>query len=774
MFENLPPLHRPTHDADTPRRRALNALGTVLGTLPPPWRVLRDASPSGEGAGLGVRFVALHPNLGIALVDLAPARPKAALAPLRSLLARGNGAIFTTREPPIASVLLARDELPLAAARVEASLAELPPSGIANPAWPEIAIALVTASYPHMMPTDGGRRAIASSGYAAQSNAAQRAPEAPVEAPPPPRQEPPRRAAPVAPATPPAGSRESAPQAPTHTAEAPSTAPEKAAARFGLGTSPIDVPRIDVPQFDPRRLDHGALEVPPASIETPIATSAPEAPQASANAAPPSEGEQPTETAPKPETVETPQPDGRQASRRKRAASARNSRSRRNDPKPSVELPQIEIPHPELSGNGEAWMSQDRAAPGEPRFDVPRIDVLQPPPSQPILERAEAPRRPREAPSLRFDRSPEGNPASDEPAFGPRTSGAAEPKPPHLRLVAERDPVAPWPDDKRGTRGRKRGRPMLWVVGGTLSVILAAVLAYPHQTSELGGNTHLTQASPPTNEPASGAQQAAIAPSPAPEPAPQQAETTPAQAAPAPQPAPSPPTETAEAKPIAPQQSAQSNPAAPPHAATILPPVATLPDTLPEKSIAAARHAAPAPQAPQATREAAATPAPAPKPTAEAKARPAHAPKLAKVRRNAPEIAREAEAEITPKPAPAARRGVPPKASAPTIASAAIHPRDDDTQLAAPSGQSANSGAATVMIDGTPYVAGREPHFLGSLASPAELASVPAPVSANPQAEASPTTSDSPPAGPLPPSTDFAITPHGIMTPSGVVTPFGK
>ena len=101
MFENLPPLHRPTHDADTPRRRALNALGTVLGTLPAPWRVLRDASPSGEGAGLGVRFMALHPNFGIALVDLAPARPKAALAPLRALLTRGNGAIFTTREPPI-------------------------------------------------------------------------------------------------------------------------------------------------------------------------------------------------------------------------------------------------------------------------------------------------------------------------------------------------------------------------------------------------------------------------------------------------------------------------------------------------------------------------------------------------------------------------------------------------------------------------------------------------------------------------------------------------
>jgi hypothetical protein len=785
MFENLPPLHRPTHDADTPRRRALNALGTVLGTLPPPWRMLRDASPSGEGAGLGVRFVAIHPNLGIALVDLAPARPKAALAPLRSLLTRGNGTIFTGREPPIATVLLARDEIPLAAARVEATLAELPPSGIANPAWPEIAIALVTASYPHMMPTDGGRRAIAASGYGSQPNAAQRTPEAPAEAPPP-RQETARSAAAstqAAPAAPPAGSRESTERRPAY-AKTPSPtpeAPEKAAARFGAGTPPIDVPRIEVPQFDPRRPDHAALEVPPAAIETPVAMGAPEV--SSADAAPPSEGEQRSEAPPKPETVETQQLDARQAARRKRTASPRNSRSRRSDPKPSFELPQIEIPQPDLNGGGEAWISRDRSAKGGPRFDLPRIDVPQPP-SQQFQEGTET----GEAPPPRFDRLPEGHPASEESASGLRGTGAAEPKQPHLRLVAERDPIAPWPGDKRGTARRKRGRPMLWVVGGTLSVIIAAVLAYPHFVGEPVDSTHLTQTSPAPSGPAPGPEQAATASPVAPEaaqqqaestpaqaaPAPQQAENTPAQAAPGPQSSPSPPTETAEAKPVAPQQSEQSNPAAAPHAATILPPVATLPETLPEKSIAEARHAVPAKPAPQATREAAATPAPAPKPAAEAKAKSAHAPKLAKARRNAPEIAREAEAEIAPKPVPAPRRGVPPKASAPAIASAAIHPRNDNEQQAAPSDNSDSSDAAIVTIGGTSYVAGREPHFLGSLPSPAELASAPASVSASPQADASPAASDSPPAGPLPPSTDFAITPHGIMTPSGVVTPFGK
>src|SRR5690348_9701765 len=387
MFENLPPLRRPPHDADTPRRRALNALGSVLGTLLAPWRVLRYTSPSGESSGDGVRFIALHPNFGISLVDLAPARPKAALAPLRALLTRGNGTIFTAREPPIASVLLARDELPLAAARVEAALAELPPSGIANPAWPEIAIALVTASYPHMMPTDGGRRAIAPSAYASQPNPAQRAPEAPAEAPPP-RAEASRSApAAAAEAAPPTGPRESA--------EPPSAVPqtpEEAATRIGTGMPPIDLPRIEVPQLDPHRPDHGTIEVPTASIETPIATGAPDAPQASADAAPPSEGEPPAEVPPKPETSETPPPEARQASRRKRGPSSRNSRPRRPDPKPFFALPQIDIPHPNLGGSVEPWMSQDRAAPGEPRFDLPRIDVPQPS-SQAFSEQADAPRR---------------------------------------------------------------------------------------------------------------------------------------------------------------------------------------------------------------------------------------------------------------------------------------------------------------------------------------------------------------------------------------------
>lgn len=773
MFENLPPLHRPTHDADTPRRRALNALGTVLGTLPAPWRVLRDASPSGEGAGLGVRFMALHPNFGIALVDLAPARPKAALAPLRALLTRGNGAIFTTREPPIASVLLARDELPLAAARVEASLAELPPSGIANPTWPEIAIALVTASYPHMMPTDGDRRAIAASAYASPPNPTQRAPEAPAEAPPPRREAARTAPASAAAAAPPAATRESAAPAARPAAAPPSPAPEtpeRAAASVSPGMPPIDLPRIEVPQLDPHRPDRGALEVPPAAIEIPVATApAPEAPPASGGADAANEDEQPTD-APKPETSETLPPEARQAARRRRAASPRNSRSRRPEAKPSAELPQIEIPRPDLNGGGEAWLSPEHAASAEPRLDVPWIDVPQPP-SQPIPEGVEAQSMSGEAPPHpRFERSRDETPAGASEGLG--QTGSAEPRPPRLRLVAERDPVGPWPDNRRSTNGRKRSRPVLWVVGGTLSVIIAAVVAYPHLAGEPVDVTQMTQASPAPSAPASGSQQDASNASPAPEAVPQQAENAPVKAAPAPQPSPSPPTETADAKPVAPQHAEQSNPAAAPHAATILPPVATLPETLPEESIAAAKPpAAPAKQATQPTREAAATPAP--KPATEAKAKPEHAPKLAKTRRAAPEVTREAEAEIAPKPAP--KGGVPPKASGPAIASAAIHPRDDNPGQDTPSNQTDKSDASTVMIGGTSYVAGREPHFLGSLPLPAELASAPVPVSVTPPADdAPPATSDMPPAGPLPPSTDFAITPHGIMTPSGVVTPFGK
>lgn len=147
MFENLPPLHRPARNLDSPRQRALDVLGATLMTMPAPWTVLRDRLAASVGSGLGASFAALHPKLGIALIDLAPARPKNAIQSLRALLAGSGKEIFTAREPPIAAVLLARDEIPLAAARVEAALAALPPAPVWDEAWPDAAVALLKAEY---------------------------------------------------------------------------------------------------------------------------------------------------------------------------------------------------------------------------------------------------------------------------------------------------------------------------------------------------------------------------------------------------------------------------------------------------------------------------------------------------------------------------------------------------------------------------------------------------------------------------------------------------
>lgn len=159
MFQNLPPRHRPTDSSGTPRQRTLVALGAALGTLPAPWRVLRDNGSPADGSSLGASFIALHPQRGIALIDLAPARPRAAVGPLRMLLSRTGKPIFTAREPPIVPILLAREEIAQAATRVEAAFAELAPCAIRDPAWPQAAIAAITNASILVTPVEHARRA---------------------------------------------------------------------------------------------------------------------------------------------------------------------------------------------------------------------------------------------------------------------------------------------------------------------------------------------------------------------------------------------------------------------------------------------------------------------------------------------------------------------------------------------------------------------------------------------------------------------------------------
>jgi len=130
---------------------ALDELAAALLVLPVPWMVLREAGAADDGNCLGASFVALHPERGIALVDLAPARLNANIPWLRIILIRAGGGAFTLREPPITSVLLSIEEIPRAAARIEASFADMPRCAIPEEEWPVQAIAALAAGDVHLV-----------------------------------------------------------------------------------------------------------------------------------------------------------------------------------------------------------------------------------------------------------------------------------------------------------------------------------------------------------------------------------------------------------------------------------------------------------------------------------------------------------------------------------------------------------------------------------------------------------------------------------------------
>jgi hypothetical protein len=271
MFENLPPRQRPTEAGDTPRQRTLIALGAALAALPEPWRVLRDGGAPTDGGGLGASFVALHPERGIALVDLAPARPRTAVTPLRGALVKTGKPIFTAREPPIVAVLLSRDEIPNAVARVTEAFAELSPCRIRDDAWTEAASAALGAEYPGLTPVSRASRKI--------SAAAEERRDAPAK-PPPPRAEPgaARPSASAAPARP-APPRAPRAEAGRDEARDPAT-PRQVEPQFARGAAAATrphttnlAPRRDAGQDDDIPIHvEPRLSSPAASAPTPRAT----------------------------------------------------------------------------------------------------------------------------------------------------------------------------------------------------------------------------------------------------------------------------------------------------------------------------------------------------------------------------------------------------------------------------------------------------------------------------------------------------------------------
>src|SRR5690348_5298436 len=133
-----------------PRTSPLAKLEAALASLDKPWTILR-AKETGNGRS-DVTFVGLHPEKGIALIDLEPARPSHAVAGLRVALIRAQNGGFTVREPPIVPVVVARDEIFRLAARIEAAFAEMPRCALQNRDWPELAVASLTAEHAQLVP----------------------------------------------------------------------------------------------------------------------------------------------------------------------------------------------------------------------------------------------------------------------------------------------------------------------------------------------------------------------------------------------------------------------------------------------------------------------------------------------------------------------------------------------------------------------------------------------------------------------------------------------
>jgi hypothetical protein len=136
----------PRSGATVAHPRAVRKLQAALSALPPGWRVLRNRRPAPGDGPPWVTFIALHPGKGIALIDILPADPAAAIAPLDEFLALTGYEAFSAGDPPIVAVALAADAVETVGERLAEAFATKPPCGIENAIWPEAAIELLMAT----------------------------------------------------------------------------------------------------------------------------------------------------------------------------------------------------------------------------------------------------------------------------------------------------------------------------------------------------------------------------------------------------------------------------------------------------------------------------------------------------------------------------------------------------------------------------------------------------------------------------------------------------
>ncbi|HKR20666.1 MAG TPA: hypothetical protein VJS41_11060 [Stellaceae bacterium] len=123
-------------------RRVVAQLHEALATLPAPWIVLANRRASGADGPPWVRFLALHPAKGIALVDTTAA--EAAKAPLEDFLARTGFPALQPGALPIVPVAIGPDEVTAVAEILERVFVQGQPA-IGNPNWCDAVVELLLA-----------------------------------------------------------------------------------------------------------------------------------------------------------------------------------------------------------------------------------------------------------------------------------------------------------------------------------------------------------------------------------------------------------------------------------------------------------------------------------------------------------------------------------------------------------------------------------------------------------------------------------------------------
>jgi hypothetical protein len=122
------------------------AIETALLALDPDWMALADLLIGDGPDGISADYVLMHPQRGVALIDVAPGHGEDAVAGFRNFLENEDFAQFFPGYLPIVGLLMRPEDAPQLAARLDAALASLPPLGIVEPDWAEMVNTLLIAS----------------------------------------------------------------------------------------------------------------------------------------------------------------------------------------------------------------------------------------------------------------------------------------------------------------------------------------------------------------------------------------------------------------------------------------------------------------------------------------------------------------------------------------------------------------------------------------------------------------------------------------------------